>query len=440
MSRQLSIRKRLDWITIGLVFVIAILGWLNITSATTGAEVVDWLSFGDKHGKQLLWIAVCTLIAFLILNIEGEFFVRFSILTYLGMLVVLAAVLVFGKVIGGARSWFAFGSFSLQPSEFAKAGTALMLAWLLSRGDGKLRDIKTRLQAVGIIGLPAGLILLQPDAGTVLVFGGFVFALYREGLSGNVLVVGVAALILSVATILTGAGEFNYPFLGEASGVYLLWGILLVGGGGILWFILQSSLPRQRRRIKTWGLVALVGSLAFSASLQFGLEEVLAKHQRERIHVLFGLDVGNPDADYNIRHAKAAIGSGGWTGKGFMNGPMTAYAFVPEQETDFIFCTVGEEWGFFGSAVVILLYLTLLIRLLFLAERQRSHFTRVYGYGVASVLFMHVLINIGMVLGLAPVIGIPLPLFSYGGSSLMGFTVLIFILLRLDAERFTVLR
>ena len=253
MSRQLSIRKRLDWITIGLVFVIAILGWLNITSATTGAEVVDWLSLGDKHGKQLLWIAVCTLIAFLILNIEGEFFVRFSILTYLGMLVVLAAVLVFGKVIGGARSWFAFGSFSLQPSEFAKAGTALMLAWLLSRGDGKLRDIKTRLQAVGIIGLPAGLILLQPDAGTVLVFGGFVFALYREGLSGNVLVVGVAALILSVATIRTGAGEFNYPFLGEASGVYLLWGILLVGGGGILWFILQSSLPRQRRRIKTWG-------------------------------------------------------------------------------------------------------------------------------------------------------------------------------------------
>jgi rod shape determining protein RodA len=352
----------------------------------------------------------------------------------------LAAVLVFGKVIGGARSWFAFGSFSLQPSEFAKSTTALMLAWLLSRGDGKLRNVKTRLLALAIVGLPAGLVLLQPDAGTVLVFGGFVFALYREGLSGNVLVVAFAAIILAVATILTGAGTMDYPFLGPGPGVYLLWGVLAGGGGLALWLVIQSSLPRQRKRLRWIGLAAIVGSLAFSGGMQFGLEKVLAKHQRDRIHVLFGLDVGNPDADYNIRHAKAAIGSGGWTGKGYMNGPMTAYAFVPEQETDFIFCTVGEEWGFLGSAAVILLYLTLLLRLLFLAERQRSNFTRVYGYGVASVLFMHVLINIGMVLGLAPVIGIPLPLFSYGGSSLMGFTVLIFILLRLDAERFTVLR
>lgn len=440
MSRRVRIRNRLDWFTMVLVLLLAILGWLNITSATAGAEAVDWFDLDSKGGKQLLWLGVCALLAFLVLNIEGEFFVRISLLSYLGMLLVLAAVLVFGKVIGGARSWFAFGSFSLQPSEFAKSTTALMLAWLLSRGDGKLRDVKTRLQAIALIGAPAALVLLQPDAGTVLVFGGFVFALYREGLSGNVLVVGFAALVLAVATILSGAAAVDYPFFGRASGVFVLWALLLVGGGASLWLLVQSSLPRERKRLRQVGWAALVGALLLSGGMQVGLEKVLAKHQRERIHVLFGLDVGNPDADYNIRHAKAAIGSGGLTGKGFMNGPMTAYAFVPEQETDFIFCTVGEEWGFIGSVSVVLLYLILLFRLLFISERQRSPFTRVYGYGVASVLFMHVLINVGMVLGLAPVIGIPLPLFSYGGSSLMGFTVLIFILLRLDAERFTVLR
>ena len=440
MSRRLQIRNRLDWFTMILVAAIAVLGWLNITSATAGSEAVDWLAFDGKGGKQLLWLGVCTLIAFLVLNVEGEFFVRISILSYVSLLVVLAAVLVFGKVIGGARSWFAFGSFSLQPSEFAKSTTALMLAWLLSRGDGKLRDLKTRLQSIAIVGLPAGLVLLQPDAGTVLVFGGFVFALYREGLSGNVLVVAFAALVVAVATILTGAGTVTYPFFGPATGVYVLWAVLAGGGGLVLWFLVQSSLPRERKRMRRIGAVAILGALVFSGGMQFGLEKVLAKHQRERLHVLFGLDVGNPDADYNIRHAKAAIGSGGLAGKGYMNGPMTAYAFVPEQETDFIFCTVGEEWGFLGSTAVILLYLTLLLRLIYLAERQRSNFTRVYGYGVASVLFMHLLINVGMVLGLAPVIGIPLPLFSYGGSSLMGFTVLIFILLRLDAERFSVLR
>ncbi len=440
MSRRENIRSRLDWVTIGLVLLLAVLGWLNIGSATSGGEAVDWLTLEGKHGKQLLWIAVCAVLAFLVLNIEGEFFIRTSILSYLGMLVVLVAVLAVGKVIGGARSWFAFGSFSLQPSEFAKSTTALMLAYLLSRGDGKLRSFKTRLQAIAVVGIPAGLILLQPDAGTVLVFGGFVFALYREGLSGNVLVVAFAALVVAVATILTGAAVVQYPVIGAATGVYFLWAVLVGGGGAVIWFIIQSSLPRQRKRIRQWSLLALIGALGFSIALHTGMEKVLAPHQRDRIHVLFGIDVGNPDADYNIRHAKTAIGSGGLTGKGFLNGPMTAYAFVPEQETDFIFCTVGEEWGFLGSGAVILLYLLLLWRLIFLAERQRSHFTRVYGYGVASVLFMHVLINVGMVLGLAPVIGIPLPFFSYGGSSLMGFSVLIFILLRLDAERFTVLR
>ena len=284
------------------------------------------------------------------------------------------------------------------------------------------------------------MILLQPDAGTVLVFGGFVFVLYREGLSGNVLLIGVAALVLAVLTILFGATESWYPFVGTATGFWWFLVTLVVVGLVTLLLTRAATLPRYRKRTTLWGTVVLLGSVAFSTGLQLGMEHVLQRHQRERIHVLFGIDVDNPDADYNIRHAKAAIGSGGWTGKGWAQGPMTAYGFVPEQETDFIFCTVGEEWGFLGSAGVVLLFVFLILRVLHLAERQRSPFTRIYAYGVASILFMHVLVNVGMVLGLAPVIGIPLPFFSYGGSSLMGFTLLMGILLRLDAERFSVLR
>jgi rod shape determining protein RodA len=255
-----------------------------------------------------------------------------------------------------------------------------------------------------------------------------------------VLLVGLAGLVLGVLTILVGATTSWYPFVGEASGFWWFFFALLLFGLAGLWVVREATLPRFRQRTTRWGMVFLVGGMLASSGLHVGMENVLQKHQRERIHVLFGIDVDNPDADYNIRHAKAAIGSGGWLGKGFTQGPMTAYGFVPEQETDFIFCTVGEEWGFLGSMAVVLLFLGLLLRVLHLAERQRSSFTRIYAYGVASVLFMHVLVNVGMVIGLAPVIGIPLPFFSYGGSSLLGFTVLVGILLRLDAERFSVLR
>jgi len=288
--------------------------------------------------------------------------------------------------------------------------------------------------------MPAGLILLQPDAGTVLVFGGFVFVLYREGLSGNVLLIGVSALVLAVLTILLGASESWYPFVGTSTGFWWFLVALTLLGTGALLFARAATLPRYRKRTAVWGSVLLAGSMAFTTGLHLGMENLLQRHQRERIYVLFGIDVDNPDADYNIRHAKAAIGSGGWTGKGWAQGPMTAYGFVPEQETDFIFCTVGEEWGFWGSAGVVLMFVFLILRVLHLAERQRSQFTRIYAYAVASILFMHFLVNVGMVIGLAPVIGIPLPFFSYGGSSLMGFTLLLGILLRLDAERFSVLR
>ena len=437
-TRRLNLAGQMDWPTILTVMVLVLLGWLNIVSATAEAEVV-W-DMGGKAGKQLIWMGVCSVLMVGLLAIEGEFYIRTSVLHYLGVLLLLAAVLVMGKKVGGARSWFGVGSFGIQPSEFAKTATALMVAWFLSRDGRPWRTLATRLQSMALIAIPAGLILLQPDAGTVLVFGGFVFVLYREGLSGNVLLIGVAALVLAVLTILFGATESWYPFVGTATGFWWFLVTLVVVGLVTLLLTRAATLPRYRKRTTVWGAVLLLGSVAFSTGLQLGMEHVLQRHQRERIHVLFGIDVDNPDADYNIRHAKAAIGSGGWTGKGWAQGPMTAYGFVPEQETDFIFCTVGEEWGFLGSAGVVLLFVFLILRVLHLAERQRSPFTRIYAYGVASILFMHVLVNVGMVLGLAPVIGIPLPFFSYGGSSLMGFTLLMGILLRLDAERFSVLR
>jgi rod shape determining protein RodA len=441
MSRHpSSILKNFDWVLALIVVLLVFFGWANIISAASNIEVIELIDWSGKAGKQLMWIGVCFILAFLIINIESEFFIRTSVLQYIATLILLVVVLIIGKKIGGARSWFALGGFSLQPSEFAKPTTALVLAWYLSQDSTKWKSFISRVVSIILIALPACLILLQPDAGTVVVFVGFVFVLYREGLSGNVLILGFASIILAIATIIIGVTQFNYPWTGVWSGIGVFWVIWLVLGSLILFVIRDATVPRRRKNITRWGIMSLIAGLLFSCGLHMGMEKVLRPHQRERIHVLFGIDVSNPDADYNIRHAKAAIGSGGFNGKGWMSGPMTAYSFVPEQETDFIFCTVGEEWGFLGTSTVVILFMILLLRVLYIAERQRSKFTRIYAYGVASILFMHFLVNIGMTLGLAPVIGIPLPFFSYGGSSLIGFTVLIFILLRLDAERFKILR
>lgn len=440
IRRESSIRRNIDWVTVSIVLLLMFIGWMNIISATSNIELLDWLDWSGKSGKQLMWIVICSVIGFFIINIESEFFIRTSVLQYVLTILLLIAVVIVGKKIGGARSWFDLGGFSFQPSEFAKPTTALMLAWYLSRDATKWRSVKVRFVSFLLISFPAGLILLQPDAGTVLVFAGFVFVLYREGLSGNVLIVGFAGLLLSIATILIGVSSFHYPYFGVKSGIGLFWILWLIGGVLTLYLMKEIAVPRKRKGIAVWGVISLFAGLLMSVGLHTGMEKVLKPHQKERIHVLFGIDVNNPDADYNIRHAKAAIGSGGLAGKGWMHGPMTAYSFVPEQETDFIFCTVGEEWGFLGSAFVIFLFTLLLLRILVIAERQRSKFTRIYAYGVTSILFMHLLVNVGMVLGLAPVIGIPLPFFSYGGSSLLGFTFLIAVLIRLDGERLSVLR
>jgi rod shape determining protein RodA len=282
--------------------------------------------------------------------------------------------------------------------------------------------------------------LLQPDAGTVLIFVGFIFALYREGMSGFVLVAAFTALVMLVFTIITGATTVNYPWIGPWSGILRF--LLATGAVFTAGIFLGRSMtrPRHRRKLTRNLILWAVAALAFSAVLHTTMAEVLPPHQRERIHVLFGIEVDNPGANYNIRHARIAIGSGGLTGRGWCEGPMTGFGFVPEQETDFIFCKWSEEWGFVGSAMLVLLFAALIIRIFFIAERQRSAFTRIYAYNLGGLFFMHLLINVGMVLGLAPVIGIPLPMMSYGGSSVLAFSIMMAVLLRLDAERFSVLR
>lgn len=437
---QRNVFRNFDWLTIGLYGVLVVLGLLNIYSTNYDPEAKTWLSFATDPGRQLIWMGICAVLCVVILNIEGEFFIRFSVITYLSVLLLLVLVLLVGSERNGAKAWFGIGSFGIQPSEFAKTSIALLLAWFLSRPGTKFKSLGTRLGAVAIIALPAALIMLQPDVGTILVFIAFVFALYREGLSGNILIIGFGTVILAIVSILAGAADVNYPWFGEQSGIYVL--LLVLVGLGILGMVGVSNfvLPRYRRVNYRTVVLSTLGAILLSLAVKTVVEDVMKGYQRERIYVLFGMDVTNPDADYNIRHAKAAIGSGGLTGKGYLNGPMTRYSFVPEQQTDFIFCTVGEEWGFIGGTLIIALFLTLILRIIALAERQRSQFSRIYGYCVASILFMHVLINVGMVLGVAPVIGIPLPFFSYGGSSLLGFTVLLMIMVRLDAERFSVFR
>jgi len=439
MTRNSDIQRNIDGLTILLFLLLASIGWFNLISAATGPDGdVEW-ALGTLHGKQGLWLVVSLLLGFLVLQVEGTFFIRTAWLTYGITLLLCALVLVIGRKVGGARSWFGFGGFGIQPSEFAKLGATMALAWFCSK-EGGLKNLGQQLRAAFIVGVPAGLILLQPDAGTVLVFLGFVFAMYREGLSGAVLIVGFAAVVMAVLTILSGAGNLTYPLVGEANGIYRFWLLFVAMGAGTIALVRNATLPRYRSRVTTRAIVSAIAALMFSVAMHLALEEVLRPHQRERIQVLFGLEVDNPDADYNIRHAKTAIGSGGWTGMGWRQGPMTGYGFVPEQETDFIFCTWSEEWGLLGSVTFLILFAGFILRILFLAERQRSQFTRVYAYGVGGILFMHMLINVGMVLGLAPVIGIPLPFMSYGGSSFMAFALMISILLRLDAERFSVLR
>lgn len=408
-------KLKIDWLTVGLWAFMVLFGWLNIYSATYSGDV-SLLDLKTFHGKQLLWIGVAVVAAVMVLFTEPRVFSNTAYPLYGAVMVLLVVTLFVATVTNGATSWIPIGSFKLQPSEFAKFATALALAKYMSGIGVEWRQTRTKMVAAALVAVPAALILLQHDAGSALVFTAFVFPLFREGLSGIILVIGVVAVALFILALLVN----KYILIGALAVLALLY----------LFVWLSKRTSRDYWRIA--GI--LVACAAFIFSVDF-LYSQLDSHQRERIDVLIGKNVDMSGSAYNVNQSKIAIGSGGFFGKGYLNGTLTKAEFVPEQHTDFIFCTVGEEWGWLGTTVVVALFVVLLVRLITMAERQRSTFARFYGYSVASILFMHLFVNIGMVLGLLPVIGIPLPFFSYGGSSLLAFTIMLFIFIRQDAVK-----
>ena len=410
-------KLKIDWTTVLLWVGITLFGWLNIYAATYSGESAGVFDMSTFHGKQLLWIAAAALVALVVMFTEPRVFSNGAYIIYAVVLALLVVTLFIATVSHGGKSWIDLGFFRLQPSEFAKFATALALAKLMSGIDVDWKKNSTKLAALAIIGIPAVLVFLQHDTGSALVFAAFVFPLFREGLSGVILVIGLAAIALFVLALLVNK--------------YILLAVLAVLALGYLFVWLN------KRTVRDWvhaGAV-LVCCAAFVFSVDFVFNHVLEAHQSERINVLLGKSEDLQGAGYNVHQSKIAIGSGGFIGKGFLRGTVTKADFVPEQHTDFIFCTVGEEWGWLGSSILVAAYVWLLVRLVNMAERQRSRFARFYGYSVASILFIHLFVNVGMVLGLVPVIGIPLPFFSYGGSSMLAFTILLFIFIRQDASK-----
>ena len=415
MNNQRSLFFNVDWFIILTYLALCIIGWFNIHAAVYDADNPSILDLDTNYGKQLIFIVSAVIIGFVILLLDGKFFNAFSPVFYGITLLLLVLVLIIGRNVGGNQAWIPIGSFRLQPSEFAKFATCLLLARYLSSSTVKVQEIRTQVVAAFIILIPTFLILLQPDAGSALTFSSLILVLYREGLSGYFLVIEGLSILLFILTVL-----YNK--------YYVIVGVVAFGGFLIYLF-------RKNRKMITVFSIGLLFSILFVFSVDFAYNSILKPHQKNRIDVILG-KVNDPrGVGYNLNQSKIAIGSGGMWGKGYLQGTQTKYNFVPEQSTDFIFCTVGEEWGFAGCFVVIGLYLFLLLRLVIIAERQRSPFSRIYGYGVASILFFHFFINIGMTIGLIPVIGIPLPFLSYGGSSLWSFTILLFILLKLDSNR-----
>ncbi|MFW5755648.1 MAG: rod shape-determining protein RodA [Tangfeifania sp.] len=469
MPRRNSVWANIDWFTILIYLVLVLVGWINIYASVYDADHQSILDVSQRYGKQLIWIGAAIALAFLILFIETNFYIFFSYIIYAVVISLLILVLFFGTEINASKSWFTIGGLSIQPAEFGKFATALALAKYMSSFGFKLQRFKTLLVIAVIIFLPAVLILLQNDTGSALVYFAFVLVLYREGLSGVVLFFGLLVALLFVLSMVLAGPVFYALLIGAALIVFLALNTalkqfiivvailllsfitvysvnfftgndfdltLVIAGSSILGgiIVLVYSLSK---RYKNYALVALVfsGSVLFSVSVNYTFDNVLEPYQQARINELLGIESDPQGAGYNVNQSKIAIGSGGLWGKGCLNGTQTKFNFVPEQSTDFIFCTIGEEWGFAGTFLTVILFMVLLSRLVILAERQRSGFSRIYGYSVASIIFFHFMVNIGMTIGFMPVIGIPLPFISYGGSSLWAFTILLFIFIRLDASR-----
>ena len=423
MNERNNIIGKIDWITVLIYFALVIIGWFSIFSAKFDEMHPSIFDLSQVYGKQLIWIGASLLIGFTILLIDAKFFNAFSLWIYIFFLASLFVVLVYGKATKGATSWIDLGAgIKFQPSEFAKMATALALAGYLGRLDIDLQKRKSQIVAAVLVLIPMALVLLQNDTGSAIVFVSFILVLYREGFPGTgwVMVAGVVAVLLFVFTLIWSQKI-----------MYIILGCLLV------LTLTYYLITKKKDIVKMLAIFACM--FVFVFSVDYAFNKVLQEHQRNRILVLLGQLDDPKGVGYNVHQSKIAIGSGGLAGKGFLQGTQTKYDFVPEQHTDFIFCTVGEEGGFLGTATVVLLYVALLIRIILLAERQRSTFSRVYGYSIAGILFVHVAINIGMTIGLVPVIGIPLPFLSYGGSSMLAFTIMLAIFVKQDAYRLNVL-
>lgn len=409
--------------TVLIYLALVLIGWFSIFSARYNEAHPNIFDLSQVYGKQLIWIGAALLVGFIVLLIDAKFFNAFSLWIYIAVLATLFMVLVYGKATKGATSWIDLGAgIKFQPSEFAKMATALAVAGYLDRLDIDLQKRKNQVVTAVLIFIPMALVLLQNDTGSAIVFVSFIFVLYREGFPGTgwVMVAGVIAILLFVFTLIWSQKV-----------MYIILGSLFV-------LTLTYYLITKKKGFITMVAVFLF-MFAFVFSVDYAFNKVLQDHQRSRIEVLLGMKDDPKGDGYNVHQSKIAIGSGGFSGKGFLQGTQTKYDFVPEQHTDFIFCTVGEEGGFVGTAAVVLLYVALLVRIIILAERQRSTFSRVYGYAIAGILFVHVAINIGMTIGLVPVIGIPLPFLSYGGSSMLAFTIMLAIFVKQDANRLNIL-
>ncbi len=423
MRRDYDISGAIDWPTVLLYLALVSFGWLNIFAAVYDESLNQSIfDLSLNSGRQLLFIAASILIAVTITIIDMRFYETFAYVFFGVILFILLLVPIIGKEVGGNKAWIGIGSFGVQPSEFAKFITALAVAKYIGSVGFRMDSLRNQLILFVLIGLPMGLIMLQKDTGTALVFTSFVLVYFREGMSPFLLIVGICAATIFVLTLLVPD-----PFY-----LYIAIGVILA-----LLILLEKKKKLKRIILLTVGAIMICGVIG---SVDYVVKDVLKPHQQNRIKALI-----NPDADplgfgWNVTQSKIAIGSGGVIGKGFLKGTQTKFDFVPEQSTDFIFCTIGEEHGWIGSVLVIVAFITLLLRIVFLAERQKNRFTRAYGYSVACIFFFHFAVNIGMTVGLFPVIGIPLPFFSYGGSALWGFTILLFILLKLDAHRGQVLQ
>lgn len=419
MTPRNNIVGKIDWVLLLMYLALVVIGVSTIYAAAFNENNPSLFDMSQHYGKQALFLGVSLFLGIIIMLIDAKFFNTFAYVIYGLSIFSLLYVLVAGSTIAGSRSWIQFGGFSFQPSEFAKFGTALAVAHYLGDINTDFSKLKTQMIAYGMVLLPMMLILMQGDAGSSLVFLVFILVFYREGMSGNILLIGLATIVLFLLTL-----------------YFSKWYVLI--GLALIFIVMLFLIERTKKNIlKLVAVFSVAAVMVFS--VDFFFYKVLKQHQRTRINIILGVEKDIYGVGYNLHQSKIAIGSGGFSGKGYMQGTMTKYNFVPEQHTDFIFCTIGEEFGFIGSFVLLSLYLAFLIRIIWLAERQRSAFSRIYGYAIASIIFFHLFVNIGMTIGLMPVIGIPLPFLSYGGSSLLMFSLMFFVFLKQDANRMNIL-